>query len=91
MASYARRIDRPRGWYLEPFITVQDAFNFSVGNPDLLPEDIDSYELNYQKRFTKDFISLEGYYRVTHNKIERYPPMEVTLSRPVRLVRAALT
>jgi len=71
MASYARRIDRPRGWYLEPFITVQDAFNFSVGNPDLLPEDIDSYELNYQKRFTKDFISLEGYYRVTHNKIER--------------------
>jgi outer membrane cobalamin receptor len=71
MASYARRIDRPRGWYLEPFITVQDAYNLRQGNPELLPEYIDSYELNYQKRFSKDFISFEAYYRVTHNKIER--------------------
>ncbi len=71
MASYARRIDRPRGWYLEPFITVQDAYNLSQGNPELLPEYIDSYELNYQKRFDKDFMSFEAYYRVTHNKIER--------------------
>jgi len=71
MASYARRIDRPRGWYLEPFITVQDAYNLRQGNPELLPEYIDSYELNYQKRFKSDFISFEAYYRVTHNKIER--------------------
>jgi len=71
MASYARRIDRPRGWYLEPFITVQDAYNLRQGNPELLPEYIDSYELNYQKRFKKDFISFEAYYRVTRNKIER--------------------
>jgi outer membrane cobalamin receptor len=71
MASYTRRIERPRGWYLEPFITVQDAFNLRQGNPELLPEYIDSYELNYQKRFNKDFISFEAYYRVTHNKIER--------------------
>lgn len=71
MASYTRRIERPRGWYLEPFITVQDAYNLRQGNPELLPEYIDSYELNYQKRFDKDFISFEAYYRVTHNKIER--------------------
>jgi outer membrane cobalamin receptor len=71
MTSYTRRIDRPRGWYLEPFITVQDAYNLSQGNPELLPEYIDSYELNYQKRFNRDFISFETYYRVTHNKIER--------------------
>jgi len=71
MASYARRIERPRGYYLEPFITVQDAYNLRQGNPELLPEYIDSYELNYQKRFNKDFISFETYYRVTHNKIER--------------------
>ena len=71
MASYTRRIQRPRGWYLEPFITVQDAYNLSRGNPDLLPEYIDSYEMGYQKRFKKDFISLDAYYHVTHNKIER--------------------
>ncbi|RLD32957.1 MAG: hypothetical protein DRJ02_09445 [Bacteroidetes bacterium] len=71
MASYTRRIERPRGWYLEPFITVKDAFNLSKGNPDLEPEYIDSYEMAYQKRFKKNFFSLEAYYRITHNKIER--------------------
>lgn len=72
MASYTRRIDRPRGWYLEPFITWQDAFTVRQGNPDLQPEYIDSYELSYLKRFgEKMMVSLEGYYRVTHNKVER--------------------
>ncbi len=71
MASYARRIERPRGYWLEPFITVQDAYNVRQGNPSLLPEYIDSYELGYQKRLGDNFLSLETYYRVTHNKVER--------------------
>lgn len=72
MASYTRRIDRPRGWYLEPFITWQDAFTVRQGNPDLQPEYIDSYEMSYLKKFEENLLlSLEGYYRVTHNKVER--------------------
>lgn len=72
MASYTRRIDRPRGWYLEPFITWVDAYTVRQGNPDLLPEYIDSYELSYLKKFAKKtMLSLEGYYRITHNKVER--------------------
>jgi len=71
MGSYARRIDRPRGWYLEPFLTWTDAYNVRQGNPDLQPEYIDSYEITYLKKFDKNFISLESYYRITHNKIER--------------------
>ncbi len=71
MASYSRRINRPRGWWLEPFLTVQDAFNVRRGNPDLKPEYIDSYDLGYLKKFGDNFLSLEGYYRVTHNKVER--------------------
>lgn len=72
MASYTRRIDRPRGWYLEPFITWQDAFTVRQGNPDLQPEYIDSYEMAYLKKFgQKMMVSLEAYYRVTHNKVER--------------------
>lgn len=75
MASYTRRIQRPRGYYLEPFVTWTDAYNVRQGNPDLDPEYIDSYELGYMKRFGDQSISLEGYYKVTHNKIERvqYP------------------
>ncbi|MCK4940618.1 TonB-dependent receptor [candidate division WOR-3 bacterium] len=71
MASYTRRIDRPRGWQLEPFETWMDAYNVRTGNPALKPEYIDSYELGYQKHFGRNLLSLEGYYRVTHNKIER--------------------
>lgn len=71
MASYSRRINRARGWQLEPFITWQDAYNVRRGNPALKPEYIDSYDLGYLLKFGDNFFSLEGYYRVTHNKVER--------------------
>jgi len=71
MASYTRRIDRPRPWYLEPFETRSDAFNVRRGNPDLKPEYIDSYELGYQKHMARNSFSTELYYRVTHNVVER--------------------
>jgi outer membrane receptor protein involved in Fe transport len=71
MASYTRRIDRPRSWYLEPFITWSDAYSVRQGNPSLEPEYIDSYELGYQKHFGPSMVSLEAYYRLTHNKVER--------------------
>jgi outer membrane cobalamin receptor len=71
MASYTRRIDRPRGWYLEPFLTWSDAYNVRRGNPGLDPEYIDSYELSYLNKFGRNSFSFEAYYRVTHNKIER--------------------
>lgn len=71
MASYSRRIDRPRGWYLEPFITWSDAYNVRQGNPDLKPEYIDSYEIGYQKEFGKNAVSMEIFYRTTENRIER--------------------
>jgi len=71
MLSYSRRIDRPRGWYLEPFLTWEDEYNVRRGNPNLKPEYIDSYDMGYLIKFKDNFFSLEGYYRVTHNKVER--------------------
>ncbi len=72
MASYTRRLQRLRGWYLEPFYTWNDAYNIRIGNPSLIPEYIDSYEVSYQYRFENgNVFSTDLYYRVTHNKIER--------------------
>lgn len=71
MASYTKRINRPRGWELEPFETWTDAYNIRIGNPSLSPEYIDSYELGYQTLIGSSVISIESYYRVTKNKIER--------------------
>ncbi|MBD3274444.1 MAG: TonB-dependent receptor [Candidatus Marinimicrobia bacterium] len=81
MASYSRRIDRPRSWYLEPFETWTDAYNVRTGNPGLKPEYIDSYELGYQTRILGAMVSTEAYYRVTQNTIDRiqsvYPSEQV--------------
>jgi len=71
IVSYSRRIDRPRGRELDPFPNYMDPYNIRIGNPVLEPEYIDSYELGYQKRLDKSFISVEGYYRINKNKITR--------------------
>ena len=70
MLSYSRRIERPRGWALEPFLTWIDANNVRMGNPDLIPEFIDSYESGIQTVFNEINFSAEAYYRITNNKIE---------------------
>ena len=70
MASYTRRIDRPRGWELEPFETWIDANNLRRGNPSLLPEYIDSYEAGVHGLLGGISASVELYHRLTHNKIE---------------------
>lgn len=72
MASYTRRIDRPRGWYLSPYLTWLDSKNVSQGNPGLKPEYIDSYELGFLLPFGFGRFSIDGYYRKTHNVIERF-------------------
>ena len=71
MTSYSRRIDRPRGYWLEPFITYRDAYTLWQGNPGLKPEYINSFELSYKKQFGLSFVSLEAFYRNTKNKVER--------------------
>lgn len=70
MASYTRRIQRPWGGQLEPFLTWMDATNVRIGNPDLLPEFIDSYEAGIQTFIGEFTISGEVYHRFTSNKIE---------------------
>src|SRR5690606_37273251 len=42
--SYSRRVQRPRGWQVNPFINMSDEQNFMQGNPNLLPEDIHAME-----------------------------------------------
>ncbi|MFH2094093.1 MAG: TonB-dependent receptor, partial [Bacteroidota bacterium] len=71
-ASYSRRINRPREYYLDPFKNFSDRQSVRMGNPELEPEYTDSYELNYQKRFKEsNFVSFEAYHRRTNNLITR--------------------
>ena len=71
MASYTRRIDRPRGYYFEPFLTWEDQNNVRRGNPDLKPEYINSFEIAFQTHVDEVILAFESYYRERKNKIER--------------------
>ena len=71
-ASYTRRIDRPQMSNLDPFIVHLDPQTIRQGNPGLLPEFTNSYELNLEKRLTEaSFISVEGFLRQTNNLFQQ--------------------
>lgn len=71
MVSYSRRIDRPRGYYLDPYLTWRDPNNVRQGNPGLEPEYINAIEFSYVKTFNNNSVSAELFHRNTTNKIER--------------------
>ena len=71
-ASYSKRVQRPRGRQLNPFISRQDNRNYRSGNPFLKPEYTDSYELNFS-RFSRGLsLSFGTYYRKTTDEITRH-------------------
>jgi outer membrane receptor protein involved in Fe transport len=80
LASYSRRIQRPRGHFLDPFPEVVDPYNIKQGNPMLEPEFTNAAELNLQKTFGSNYISFEAYFRETSNKIERIKTVSETNS-----------
>ncbi|HEY0147676.1 MAG TPA: TonB-dependent receptor [Allosphingosinicella sp.] len=61
--SYSRRIQRPNVQDLNPYTFYIDPQNLRRGNPNLLPEVTDSFELGWQHRKAGTFYSLTGFYR----------------------------
>ena len=62
-ASYSRRIQRPSPQDLNPYTVYIDALNLRRGNPFLLPEVTDSFELGFQHRKQGNFYSATAFYR----------------------------
>ena len=67
--SYSRRISRPDPSQLNPFVERQDAYSIFQGNPTLRPEYTNSFELGYQRSFSKGSFQLSPYYRRTPNAV----------------------
>ncbi len=70
-ASYSRRITRPHPWHLDPQTTIIGLSMVRKGNPELLPEFTDSYELGYSFFKGMNYLSLEAFYRQTNNNISQ--------------------
>ena len=63
--SYSRRVNRPNEALLNPVPVYSDSYMRFYGNPNLEPEYINSYELNYQKLFGPLFVNLQTYLRAS--------------------------
>lgn len=75
--NYSRRINRPNFWQMFPFTDYSDSLNLSRGNPELVPEFTNSFELTYQKIFkNKDNFLASAYYKNTNNLITRYQEVD---------------
>ncbi len=71
--SYSRRVNRPRPHNLDPYIDYSNyPSSIDYGNPDLLPQDIHSVELNYSLFLKSSSFYVTVYYRYMQDLIRRY-------------------
>lgn len=69
--NYTRRIRRPWGGQLNSFRDISDPTNISYGNPELLPQYSNSFELNYIKSWQSHILSFSGYLREASDIVNR--------------------
>ncbi len=69
--GYNRRINRPRGFFINPFPSRSSRTNIFQGNPDLDPAFADAYDLGYLKRWGKLTLTSSIYYQRETNSFER--------------------
>jgi len=70
--NYARRIRRPNFWQLNPFVDISDPLNIRMGNINLIPETVHSFELNFNREYEKGNFMVSAYFRNNLDDITRY-------------------
>ncbi len=86
-AGYSRRIFRPRLWDLNPFFNIRNNFSIRTGNPNLMPEFTDSYELMAVNIFEKATLNYGLFYRYTTEVIEQVSTFQdqVSITQPYNI------
>jgi hypothetical protein len=69
--GYNRRINRPRGWYINPFPSRSSRTNVFQGNPNLQPAFASAFDLGYLKRWEDLTLTTSIYYQHETNSFER--------------------
>ncbi len=72
IASYSRRVNRPRGRSVSPFIDDSDSRNIRTGNPELLPEYTNSMEIGHQWSRGRMSVTTSLFFKATNDIIQRY-------------------
>ncbi|WP_060873777.1 outer membrane beta-barrel family protein [Myroides odoratus] len=68
--SYSRRVNRPRGFFLNPFSNYTSDINFFQGNPDLNPAKTHAVDLGFMKRWTGFTLNASAYYNKTDDTFQ---------------------
>ncbi|MGQ3088526.1 outer membrane beta-barrel family protein, partial [Flavobacterium sp.] len=68
--SYSRRINRPRGRFLNPFSGLESNINIFVGNPELNPAMTNSFDLGYLHKWNRVTLSTSAYMNITDDNFQ---------------------
>ncbi|TRO66332.1 TonB-dependent receptor domain-containing protein [Christiangramia sabulilitoris] len=79
--GYNRRINRPRGWFINPFPSRSSRNNIFQGNPNLRPAFSNAFDLGYLKRWEKLTFTASVYYQRETDAFSRVQE-EVFISGP---------
>ena len=87
--GYNRRINRPRGFFINPFPSRSSRTNVFQGNPDLDPSFANAFDLGYLKRWEKLTLTSSIYYQKETNSFEviQEETGEIT-SDGIRIIRS---
>jgi outer membrane receptor for ferrienterochelin and colicins len=95
--SYSRRINRPRGRFLNPFSGLESNINIFQGNPDLDPSLTDAIDLGFLKKWRQVTLSTSSYLNITDDSFQFVRRIEdreingtifpVTISSPINLAK----
>ncbi|MCM4159009.1 TonB-dependent receptor [Antarcticibacterium flavum] len=69
--GYNRRINRPRGWFINPFPSRSSRTNVFQGNPNLRPAFANAWDLGYLKRWGKLTFTSSVYYQLETDAFQR--------------------
>ncbi|QED36835.1 TonB-dependent receptor [Antarcticibacterium arcticum] len=69
--GYNRRINRPRGWFINPFPSRSSRTNVFQGNPNLRPAFANAFDIGYLKRWDKLTFTSSVYYQLEEDSFER--------------------
>lgn len=87
--GFNRRINRPRGWFINPFPSRSSRTNIFQGNPDLNPAFSWTYDLGYLKRWQKLTLTTSVYYQRETDSFERVQePTGQTTTDGIEIIRS---
>jgi len=68
--NYSKRINRPRGRFLNPFSNYSSNLSYFKGNPDINPSFTDAFDIGFMKQWSKLTFNTSAYFNSTKNSFQ---------------------